>query len=795
MNISKLAFLVVITLFFTNSYSQEYNLTGRIFDLKTNNPLPFVTIKVSGENTGSTSDDNGNYILKLSNGLHTVIFTYIGYFSDTAIVNIDGGNATRDIYLEPSEIITEGITVIGEDPAYEIIRKAIQYKKKFQDNLNEYEFTAYSKLVIRSNRSPISESPADSASKESDKLAILGILESETKGYFKKPDLEKQIVKAKRETANITRGFALPLIVNFYDEKVDLGEKKVPGPVADDAFDNYEYKLIGTTSLDSTLIYVIEITNTSNLSPQFYGTVYIADSIFSMVKIDLNTNDAASLRAIDQINFKQKFTSYTDAKKNIFWMPTDVQIFAGGSFAGLIKFDAEAYTIVSSYELNKKAPPGIFDEYIVKVLPGAEKDSSYWGKNQLIKNSSEEKKAYEEIAKDEKEKEHKITLGLTTINFGKHLSSSPLSYYHFNRVEGNHLEFNLDYRSDLRRDVADGYFGYGFSDKKMKYNLSYTRRFLKDRSLRVSGSIFRELRTLSYNLFGLAELYNSFKGLLDKKDNYDYFYSSGYNIGVTSSYIPQFRVGIEYDQQKQTTAYKNTNFSIRKSDVEFSQNPPINDAFIRRIGLNFRINPNKYKYIDWGDGNESRFRVTDFPTLDISYQYSGKDFLNSTYDFRKYSAILYGENYVSTFLDLTYNAGFEYYNGSVPYQELAFFNSNTGGINLFLSFKTMQYQEYLGDKLFFLNLENNFGKLLWGNIPFIKKFDLIGFYNVGRVTITDENYDLAAFKDFSETNGIFQEAGFGINGILDIFRVDFAWRLNNYRSGDNFNIVFSIVNF
>ena len=49
-------------------------------------------------------------------------------------------------------------------------------------------------------------------------MNILGILESETIGYFKKPDLEKQIIKSKRETANITRGFAIPLIVNFYDE-------------------------------------------------------------------------------------------------------------------------------------------------------------------------------------------------------------------------------------------------------------------------------------------------------------------------------------------------------------------------------------------------------------------------------------------------------------------------------------------------------------------------------------------------------------------------------------------------
>ncbi|MBK8382146.1 MAG: hypothetical protein IPL16_09685 [Ignavibacteria bacterium] len=37
-------------------------------------------------------------------------------------------------------------------------------------------------------------------------------------------------------------------------------------------------------------------------------------------------------------------------------MPTDVEITANGSFAGIVKFEAEVFTIVSDYKLNKKAP-------------------------------------------------------------------------------------------------------------------------------------------------------------------------------------------------------------------------------------------------------------------------------------------------------------------------------------------------------------------------------------------------------------------------------------------------------
>ena len=94
-----------------------------------------------------------------------------------------------------------------------------------------------------------------------------------------------------------------------------------------------------------------------------------------------------------------------------------------------------------------------------------------------------------------------------------------------------------------------------------------------------------------------------------------------------------------------------------------------------------------------------------------------------------------------------------------------------------------------------LYFENNFGKYLWGNIPILKEFNLIGFYNAGKMNIRDENKQLALYKDFSGTNGFFQEAGFGIGGILGLFRVDFGWRLNNFKEGENFKVVLSLEAF
>ncbi len=788
-------FLILITtllLCINIGNSQTYKLTGKIKDIKTDKPLSFATVKILDTAYGTTSDQNGEYIIKLKSGYYRAVYSYIGYFSDTANIYIEDKNEERNIFLKPTEFFTEEIEVFGEDPAYDIIRKAIKYKKLFKSQLNEYDYDAYSKFVIRTNLNPTSEKDTTT---DDTKLKIFGILESETKGYFKKPDLEKQIVKSKKETANIQKGFAIPLIVNFYDEDVDLNDAKIPGPLADDAFDNYEYKLINITSIDSIKIYKINVINTSNIVPQFSGHIYIIDSIFALMKVLLKTNDAGLPRGLDNIEFIQKFTSYQDKNKKNFWMPTDVEIFADGSFLGLVKFKGEVFTIVSNYNLNEKAPPGTFDDIIVKILPDAsKKDSIYWVKNQLIKNTEEEKITFEKIAKEEERKSKTINIGIGGLRYGKDLNINLFDLYSFNRVSGNQIELNLKYNKDFGKYNIETFLGYGFGDKKMKYDFSAGLRLLNDKSLQANARVFD-------NLFGIftsrnkdsRKLDNNFYTLFYKKDKYNYYYGKGFSINLRKSLIPQLRIGVNYFEEKQITAYKNSDYSIFKKSLFYPENPIISDAFKRTIGFELRIDPNKYYGIDWGDGEISRFRNTSYPRITLKFDYSGKS-LNSTFENRRYSFNFYGQNKLNSFINLKYRIGGVYINGFVPYQDLAYLPTHISPETENMSFIVSDYNEYLGDKIIFANLENNFGRILWGNVPYIKNLDLIGFFNTGKTDISNSNALSLSNYPFqtSTTDGLFMEGGFAIDRILEIARINFGWRLNKFKQGKNFFVVFSL---
>jgi hypothetical protein len=780
-------FLIIILIGVSDICSQTFTVSGVLTDGSTGEKLTFATVKLTDSSYGTTTDKNGFYILHLRNGNYRISFSHIGYSTVETEITVDNSDTEKNILLKPSGIYTEEIEVYGEDPAYEIIRKAIKYKKEFKKYLKEYNYDAFSKFVIRTNISK-----KDSLT-EQGKLGILGLLESETKGYFRAPDEEKQIVKAKRESENVTRGFALPLIVNFYDEEIEIGDMKIPGPVSDDAFDNYEYKLKGTTSIDSITIFKIEVINTSKMIPQFKGFVYILDSIWALKKIDLKTNETAMTGGFEGLNFVQKFYPFKDKTGKEFFMPTDVQIYAEGSALGIIKIQGEAFTIVSNYNLNEKAPPGTFDEFVVKVLPDNKKDSLYWKNNQLIKNSNEELNSYRKIEEEIKKKNKGISFGVGTINYGKKFSTDILDLYKFNKVEGSNLGLNLIYGTVFDRIYAYGKYNYGFSDKKLKYELSGRVRLLNDNSLTLKANVFGKLNTLFFIQTDLNLFVNTLSAVLFKDDIYNYFYSNGFGFSVSKDIIPQLSLSLGYSQEKNSSAKVNTNYSLFSTEKPFDENPPVNDYFLSSINTNLKVDPNRFKAIDWGDGEISRFKITNFPVLNFGFNYSGKD-LNSGYEFRTFTADLTGFNRISLFANLSYKTGLIIKTGDVPFQNLAYFNVSGFSNFEFLNFYGMNYGEFLGDELYFFNIENNFGRWLWIDIPLIKNFELIGFFNAGKSGISDKNFSLSSYKKFDETNKWYLETGFGIGNILNVFRLNFAWRLNNYKDGSNFKVLLFVNN-
>ena len=139
--------IVLLFLLFIHShrllFSQEVEISGKITDINSREPLAFVNIIITGTSTGGTTDINGEFKIKSSTPVSSLSLSYVGYKPlifqvGTKFSKINIG-MEREVYtLKEVEIIAK------ENPAIPIIKKAAKNR-----NINNFnEIVKYSGIVF-----------------------------------------------------------------------------------------------------------------------------------------------------------------------------------------------------------------------------------------------------------------------------------------------------------------------------------------------------------------------------------------------------------------------------------------------------------------------------------------------------------------------------------------------------------------------------------------------------------------------------------------------------------------------
>jgi len=185
---------------------QLYTVQGAVADLDTREPILAANIRIAGTSRGTITNANGEYRLKLEAGRHEMIFSSLGFQPETVIVSV-AGDTVVDAKLRPAPIQIPEVVILAEDPAIEIIRKAIAHKRVWMDKLQTYRFDAFTRQVLRRDS------------------AIASITESYSTGYVASGDTMREVIRQKRQTENIKldENFAsVGRIVNFNDDEISL---------------------------------------------------------------------------------------------------------------------------------------------------------------------------------------------------------------------------------------------------------------------------------------------------------------------------------------------------------------------------------------------------------------------------------------------------------------------------------------------------------------------------------------------------------------------------------------------
>ncbi len=769
---------------------------GIVRDADSREPLQFANIRVDGTMHGTTTDRDGRFTLSVSEEHGTLVTSYIGY--RTVRTSFQSGDGELVIALPPSSVSMPEVTVTpGDNPALRIIRNAIEAKARRRERLERYRLTSHSKIVVTASN--MQGVPAMRGVQGDSSLTA--IMETQTDAFWSAPDRYKEVVKARKQTAFIpARANIISsafFIIDFSADAISIGDRgAITGPISEAGLRQYTYTLAGNRELDGRSVHQIDITARDDVDPLLDGSLYIADSTWALTMVDVALNDAALPTFFTRLAFRQNFRLFGDQ----FWMPVDVAVDADVSVSMLISVDlaVTGLSVLQDYAINGAAFDDVFDRTVIHVLKEADqRDSSWWLARTMIPTTDAEAAAYRKadsikVAIDSARNEYGLGNALTGKEFRwddtRLAVPGVLSLYRFNRVEGHALAAAFRLRqpfslvSGASLDAA-----YGVDDHRWKMDGSMTLRVWDAPRVSMSLRGFDHLTDIDED----TDLWNTFNSTVSnifaKYDYKDYFYRTGWEFSGYADLLFLFPTRVSVSRVLDRSAHVHSHWSLLRRDWPARDVPAINDGSTLRVSVSTSFDDRDL--ID-NAGTVRRFGArAHVPSLGMSLIRS--EYAGSTYDAIVASASLRGSVPFDTWGESRYRLGIDISSGPLVTQQLL---NLSGSVEYFSGdwrFRTMALREFGGAKRASAFFSHNFGDRIFRllGLPLLNRsgWGFLIFAAAGW-TQTDAVTRALLTVPTRDASVPYYEAGFGIDRIFLLFRVDLAWRLSHVRDGHNFSI-------
>ena len=297
-------------------WASAATVSGKVTD-ETNEGLPFVSVYLQGTTFGVTTNKDGNYSIELPVGTHDLVFQLISYKKHGELVHVESADQKiiLNVKMDPQPYEIAEVTVNGnaEDPAYEVIRKAVRMRKYYLNQVETYNCDVYIKGLQRVTSYPKKFMGFDvNAEGEIDKkTGIFYLSESVSKFYFKQPDKIHEVMVSSKVSGN-SKAFSYnqtsDLLLNFYNNIVDvrvISKRGFVSPIAEGAMFYYKYHLVGTFYENGKAINKIEVIPKRIHDPVFRGYIYITENTWRIHSTDLYLIKDAGIEVIDTLRIDQ----------------------------------------------------------------------------------------------------------------------------------------------------------------------------------------------------------------------------------------------------------------------------------------------------------------------------------------------------------------------------------------------------------------------------------------------------------------------------------------------------------
>lgn len=809
------------------TFSQSTPIKGVVTDSVTGEKLAYVSILVEGTTTGTTTTDDGTFVLNVPSQKNVLLISYLGY-AEKRINIIPGKTNNLKIKLAPSAINLHEIVIKPkkekytkkENPAVLFIRKTIEAMEHSDPkNHDFYSYSRYENIVLGINQFSAKNRKPDSKfgflSEFVDTVGVgntvLPLSEKEkyeTVYYRKSPKSEKRVVHGLK-AAGVDEMFTqegMQQILNEVFREVDLFQNDIPlflnrfvSPLSSMGPNFYKYYLLDTLEFNNQPCVDLGFVPFNSESFGFTGHLYITlDSTYFIQYVKLNVPKDINLNFVNHMSIEQTFKRKEDGTRII--LKDDISALLGLT-SGEKGVYARRLNVYNNHSFDPPSDLAVFD---VLGSGFTQKDAfkqedKFW--LEARPTELEDKRINRVATMMQRLREvpvfyvaEKIVSALVAGYIPTHVDPSRSKFeigpmntmISANAIEGTRLRLGgTTMTAFSKRFFLDGYAAYGTKDKEWKYNLITEYSFVDKKEFRKEFPVHSLRFEYLYDINQLGQHYlytnkdNMFLALKRQKDD-----RATYLRNAELTYTREYYNNLSYKfilRHKKEYATPYAEFNQIGAEGKLTA---LDDYRMSELEFGFRYAPNEKFY----ETRNYRYPITfDAPVFSLSHIVAGKGVLGSDYTYNRTDVAIQKRFWLSAFgyIDLIGKAGKVW--NKVPYPLLILPNANLSYTIQPESYTNMNALEFINDEYVSWDMTYYMNGLILNRIPLLKKLKLRevlsfrGLYG----NLTDKNNPwkegegIFAFPERSFPMGRdpYLEAGVGVENILKLFRLDYVWRM------------------